>query len=73
MLHHPVASSNLRSVGYDANTQTLEVTFKDGGTYQYYGVPHHVYQGLMSAGSKGGYLANRVKGVYRYRRVGHTY
>lgn len=70
MNHQPVASSNLRSVGYDPNTHTLEVTFKDSGTYQYYGVPPHVYQALMSAGSKGGYLANRVKGVYRYRRVG---
>lgn len=66
----PVASSNLRDVGYDAASRTLEVGFKDGGVYQYYGVPPHIYRGLMSAGSKGGYLADHVKGIYRYRRVG---
>ncbi len=70
MKRFPVASSNLRSVGYDAASQTLEVEFKDSGVYQYYGVPEPVYQGLMGAGSKGGYLADYVRGVYRYRRVG---
>lgn len=70
MHRQAVASSNLRAVGYDAAVQTLEVEFKDGGVYQYYGVPPYIYQGLMSAASKGGYLADHVKGVYRYRRIG---
>lgn len=64
-----VTSSNLRSVGYDAAAQTLEVEFKDGSIYHYYGVPERVYQGLLAAGSKGGYLADQVKGVHRYRRI----
>ncbi len=70
MLRVPVVSSNLRSVGYDSATLVLEVEFRSGAIYQYYGVSEHVHRGLMSAGSKGGYLADHVKGVYRYRRVG---
>lgn len=70
MLRVPVVSSNLRSVGYDPATRVLEVEFHGGGIYQYFGVPEHVYRGLTSAGSKGGYLADHVKGVYGYRRVG---
>mgnify|MGYP002336510248 CR=1 FL=1 len=70
MFRVSVVSSNLRSVGYDPATAVLEVEFHGGGVYHYYGVPDSVYQGLMSAASKGGYLADHVKGVYRYRRIG---
>lgn len=47
----PVSSSNLKSVGYDESSKTLEVEFLNGTVYQYSGVPASVYQGLMSASS----------------------
>ena len=34
-----VRSSNIRSIGYDQKTQTLEVEFLKGGVYQYFDVP----------------------------------
>ncbi len=70
MNRQPVSSSHLRSVGYDMSRQILEVEFNDGGVYHYFGVPERVFRGLMGAGSKGGYLADHVKDVYRYHRVG---
>lgn len=70
MNRQSVASSHLRSVGYDAASQTLEIEFNDGGIYQYYGVPQGICQGLLGAASKGSYLAAHIKGRYRYRRVG---
>lgn len=69
MNRSPVTSSNLRSVCYDASAQMLEVEFNDGSIYQYYGVLGNSYQGLIAAGSKGGYLASQVKGVYPYERI----
>jgi hypothetical protein len=54
-------SSNLRSVGYDAATRTLEVEFKAGGLYRYLNVPAYVYDGLMSASSHGSYFDEHVK------------
>jgi hypothetical protein len=51
----PVCSSNLRSVGYDDWTDTLEVEFWNGGIYQHYNVPYSLYDGLMHASSKGRY------------------
>ena len=66
----PVRSSTLASVGYDARSQTLEVEFKRGTVYQYYGVPAGVYEGLMRAQSHGHYLDRYVKkGGYRYREM----
>ncbi len=70
MVRQGVSSSNVRSVGYDRSTGTLEVEFHNGGVYQYYHVPESVYQGLMGAGSKGGYLNDHIKERYRYRKVG---
>ncbi len=69
MNRQSVTSSNIASIGYDANSQTLEVEFLNGGVYQYFDVPVHVHEKLMSAGSHGQYLAQNIKGVYRYSKV----
>lgn len=55
----PVRSSNIASVGYENGT--LEIAFVDGGVYQYFNVPEHVYQSLMSAASKGRYFHDHIK------------
>lgn len=65
-----VSSSNIASVGHDESSQTLEVEFLNGAVYEYYDVPEHVFQELISASSVGGYLAQRVKNVYSFSRVG---
>lgn len=53
MVTKPVESSNLKSIGYDPSTQTMEVTFHTSGTYRYSGVPPVVYKKIMRAKSKG--------------------
>jgi hypothetical protein len=53
MEREEVTSSNLRSVGYDAESQILEIEFKQGAVYQYYEVPPEVHASLMAARSIG--------------------
>lgn len=65
----PVSSSNLRAVGYDADSATLRVAFHGGGVYDYFGVPPGVHDGLMRAPSKGTFLNSRIKDRYRFRKV----
>ncbi|NMR36041.1 KTSC domain-containing protein [Chryseobacterium aquaticum] len=69
MNRQSVISSNIASIGYDTSSQTLEIEFLNGSVYQYFDVPQHVYNGLMSADSHGQYLAQNIKGVYRYSKV----
>ncbi|AHG43241.1 MULTISPECIES: KTSC domain-containing protein [Pseudomonas] len=69
MERSPVSSSNVESVGYDEDSETLEVEFKNGTLYQYFDVPQSAFNGLVNADSVGGYLAENIKGVYRYSRV----
>lgn len=62
-----VTSSNLSAVGYEGTT--LYISFHSGGTYAYFDVPEHIYQGLMNANSKGTYHAAYIKNSFKYRRV----
>ncbi len=66
----PVSSSNLAEVGYDPQTQTLEIMFLTGAVYQYIGVPEAHHLGLLSASSKGTYLDQHIKKAgYPYARI----
>ncbi|HEJ8168487.1 KTSC domain-containing protein [Serratia marcescens] len=64
-----VTSSNISSIGYDAESQTLEIEFLNGAIYQYFDVPEQVHAELMGADSVGAFLARNIKGSFRYSRV----
>ena len=66
----PVSSSNLVAVGYDEISKTLLIRFRNG-TYAYSGVPQHVYESLMHAGSKGRYHDTFIKDRYPCRKVSY--
>lgn len=65
----PVRSSNMRSVGYDRETETLEVEFQSGDIYRYFHVPERVHEGLIRASSKGSYFHDNIRERYRFRKV----
>ncbi len=69
MERKPVDSSNISSIGYDENSNTLEIEFRSGAIYQYFDVPLNVFEGLRDAESKGQYFAQNVKGYYRFVKV----
>lgn len=62
-------SSNIMRFCYDEANQVLFVEFKNGGTYQYFDIPNGIFEAMKAASSKGQFLANNIKGVYRYARV----
>lgn len=64
-----VTSSNVEAIGYDENSQTLQIIYKNGATYQYFDVHPQIFDDLRNANSIGAYLASNIKGVYRYSRV----
>jgi len=64
----PVKSSNLVSVGYEPQSQTLRIQFKSG-LYDYHNVPKLIYDGLMSASSHGQYHAKYIKNSFIFNKV----
>jgi KTSC domain len=61
-------SSTIVRVTYDGDQQILNVEFKNGN-YDYYDVPVNVFEGMRNAPSTGQYLAQEIKGRYRYSRA----
>jgi len=71
-----VSSSQLKSIGYDPSTKTLEIEFNPmradttaTTVYQYAEVPPSVWEGLYRATSPGSFFYKNIKGVYAYKKV----
>jgi hypothetical protein len=70
VLREVVSSSSIRSIGYDARTQTLEVEFVSGSVYRYASVPKDVWSALRKADSKGKYFQTHVRDVFAAEALG---
>jgi KTSC domain len=65
-----VDSSMIDLVGYDADTEILEVRFINTGlTYEYYDVPKKIYKQLMESDSKGSYMRDCIFDCYDYDKI----
>ena len=62
-------SSNIARICYVQETQVLTVDFKNGGLYNYYDVPETLFEQMKAATSKGQFLAQNIKGRFRYARA----
>lgn len=61
-----VESTTLRAVAYDNSRGLLQLEFRSQALYHYYGVPAAVYEGLLSAPSKGSYFNRIIRGRFPY-------
>ncbi|MDL1968714.1 MAG: KTSC domain-containing protein [Deltaproteobacteria bacterium] len=69
MDRQPVSSSNIASIGYDNDTEVLEVEFLSGSVYEYRNVPSVVYEQLMSAASHGSYFNREIRMTFSYEKI----
>ncbi|NQW03576.1 MAG: KTSC domain-containing protein [Acidobacteria bacterium] len=69
MQRHPIESTSIKAVAYDADSQTLEVLFHRYGTFRYSGVPEFLFRGLLLASSKGNYFNRRIKDRFPFEEV----
>lgn len=60
-----VNSSAISAVGYDPQSRIMSVTFKQGKTYDFCGVPQHIYEGLIRASSVGSYYNANIRDKYQ--------
>jgi len=64
-----VKSSNIKAVGYDSTSRTLEVEFTSSSVYQYIGVEPEVASEFLEAKSVGSYFARNIKNEYEYNKL----
>jgi len=54
-------SSNISEIGYNYDSQTLEIKFTNGGIYQYWPITITGWNLLIKAKSKGKYFAEKIR------------
>ena len=64
-----VVSSNVKNIGYDKSTSTLEVTFKSDARYEYSNVAYKLYVAFKKASSKGKFGNKYVFHNYEYEKI----
>jgi len=64
-----VTSSNVKAIGFDAETGTLYVQFLSGKTYQAPGAKQEDYDNWKAAKSKGQYHARILKTAFTWSAV----
>lgn len=64
-----MASSNVHAIRYMHDTETLEVEFKSGHFYQYYGVDPKTASDFTTTASPGRFVWNRLRDRYPYARM----
>jgi hypothetical protein len=64
-----VVSQAIKSVGYDAASETLHIEFTTRRVHQYARVPAAVHHALMLAPSKGAFFNEYIRDVYRELRI----
>ncbi|MDP1591082.1 MAG: KTSC domain-containing protein [Prosthecobacter sp.] len=57
-------SSAIRAADYDPASRRMYLWFPNNGPYTFYGVPEHVFRGLLSASSAGSYYNQYIRGNY---------
>lgn len=72
-MHHPsttipVDSSWIGSVTYAADA-TLTVRFRRGTVYRYFTVPRSIFEGFLTAPSKGAYFTYRIRNAFPHTQV----
>jgi len=64
-----VKSSSIRTIGYDAKEQVLEVQFTSMATYRYSGVPKEIADAFLNAESKGTFFGVKIRACFPYERL----
>jgi len=67
-----VESSNIDAVGYTEDDQHLFVTFKNGDTWRYDGVPQETFEDFINSDSAGKAFHSMIKGKFESEQITGT-
>lgn len=69
MARAEVESSVIAAIGYSRRTRILEVEFKSGRVYRYFGVSRYRRDRLMTADSIGRHFNSHIRNMFTYTEV----
>lgn len=66
----PVESACIASIAFSIEENVLQLEFRNGLAYEYFGVPASLHADLLSAQSKGAFVTRFIRGHFPFRRLG---
>ena len=64
-----VESACIASIAFSTEENVLQLEFRNGLAYEYFGVPASLYSELLSAQSKGAFVTRFIRGHFPFRRL----
>lgn len=64
-----VESACIASVAFSSEENVLQLEFRNGLAYEYFGVSASLYSELLSAQSKGAFVTRFIRGHFPFRRL----
>ena len=64
-----VMSSDIKSIGFEEASGTLEIEFLDGSILQYHNVPKIAHLALMTARAKGLHFRSYIQGKFPETKI----
>ncbi len=64
-----INSSNLKSAGFNTETETLTITFNNGSIYEYDEFPWDKFTKFRMSESQGKFLNSNINGKYKFKRL----
>jgi hypothetical protein len=64
-----VESACIASIAFSIEQNVLQLEFRNGLAYEYFGVPATLYRDLLSAQSKGAFVTRFIRGHFSFRRL----
>ncbi len=65
-----IESKMIKSIGYDAQSSTLEIEFNSGAVWQYFDFQESLWYEFENSESKGKFFHREIKNQYSESRVG---
>ena len=62
-------STSLKAVSYQTELSLLELEFRSGAVYHYFGVSKSTYHQLLQAESKGRHFNHHIRNRFAYARI----
>ena len=64
-----VESACITAIAFSVEENVLQLEFRNGLAYAYFGVPPALHRDLLSAQSKGAFVARFIRGQFPFRRL----
>ncbi|MEA5595215.1 KTSC domain-containing protein [Rivularia sp. UHCC 0363] len=68
----PVASPMANAIGYDSETEVLQIEFNSGAVYQFSNIDEDTWEDLYTSEAVGRYFNQNIKGRYESQRVDNS-